>query len=84
MKQLHDFYKKLMGSDGKNAQKLEQKTVEADIIKMGMNKDVTRIKQKVDRLNINTYNKLSEISKELESVSYRIAIVTGAKRRGLK
>jgi len=84
MKKIKNWFKKLMGSDGENAYIVEKKGQEADVIKHAMNKDIHRIKKKVDRLNRNTYNKLSEISSDLESVSYRIAVATGGKRRGLK
>lgn len=73
-----------MGSDGKNDQKVEEKREEAHAIKNEITRDVLRIKQKVDRINKATYNKLSEISVDLETVTYNIAVATGGKKRGLK
>lgn len=81
---LNELFKKLLGSDGHNAQIVKRKTLEAEGIKQSIHDDMLRIKKKVDRVNKNTNTKLNEISADISTVTYRIAIVTGAKRRGLK
>ena len=77
-------WKKLMGSDGVNEKKIEEKREEAHEIKNEMTKDILHIKRRIDRINTNTFNKLTEISADLESVTYNIAIASGGKKRGLK
>lgn len=84
MKSLHKIVKRFLGSDGENADQLEKKRKEAVAIKHGMNNNIIRIKKKVDALNATTTSRLAEISADLDSVTYHIAIATGAKRRGLK
>jgi len=78
------FIRSFMGRSYKNEKQLQKKEVEATAIKTGMNKDITRIKRKVDKLNRTTHDKLNQISIELETVTYHIAIATGGKKRGLK
>lgn len=84
MKYLQDIYKKLMGSDGQNAVLLEKRESQANAIKQSMEHDVAKVKKKVDLLNQSTYTSLTEISSDLDSITYRIAIATGGKKRGLR
>jgi hypothetical protein len=77
-------WKKFLGRNLKNEKKIEAKIDEAHEIKNAMTVDVLRIKKKVDKINENTFNKLAEISNDLGSVTYSIAIATGGKNRGLK
>ena len=78
------FIRSFMGRSYKNEMQLQKREGEAIAIKSKMHSDITRIRHKVDRLNTETYNKLHQISVELESVTYHIAIATGGKKRGLK
>lgn len=78
------FFKRLLGRLPKNEAIVERKTIEAHQIKRAMTEDSLRSQKKVDRINVNTYRKLSEVSANLQSVTYNIAIATGGKKRGLK
>ena len=77
-------WKKLMGRDERNEEKIEAKREEAHSIKNAITKDVLKIQKKVDKINKATNIKLNEISVDLKTVTYNIAIATGAKKRGLK
>ncbi len=77
--------KDVVGKESKiNDQKVEEKRVEAHDLKNQMTTDILRIKKKVDKINKDTNIKLQEISADLETVTYQIAVATGAKKRGLK
>lgn len=77
-----NFLRKLIA--GKSAKVVQQRSEEAHDIKNAMQEDVLRIKKKIDKINEDTYEKLKEVSVELDSVTYKIAVATGAKKRGLK
>lgn len=78
------IFKKLLGSDGQAEEIVQGKREEAHQIKNQMTRDILHIKKRVDKINRDTNVKLNEISVDLETVTYNIAIATGAKKRGLK
>jgi hypothetical protein len=75
-----NIFKMFLGSDGGAAEEVEAKSHEAHDIKNQMTGDILRIKSKVDKLNKNTNTKLNQISADLESVTYKIAVATGGKK----
>ena len=70
--------------DGKSDVKVQVKTDEAEKIKRSMHREVTRVQKKVAKFNRISRIRLEEISVDLESITYKIAIATGGKKRGLK
>lgn len=80
---MYRLFKKMLGVDHLLEEKIALKREEAHTIKNEMTKDFFRMKQKTDRINLKTNKKLNEIDKDLHSVTYRIAVATGGKSRGL-
>lgn len=81
---MNTWWRRLLGRSRKNEKILDEKAQEAHQIKNSMTKDVLRIQKKVDKINLHTNQKLNEVSEDLKSVTYRIAVATGGKKRGLK
>lgn len=79
-----NIIRKLLGLNGKTTAIVEERTIEADSIKNEMLGDINRIKRKVDRLNQSTNSKLKAISNDIDSITYKIAVATGGKNRGLR
>lgn len=70
--------------DGKSDVRVQVKTDEAEKIKRSMHREVTRVQKKVERFNQMSRTTLDEISVDLESITYKIAVATGGKKRGLR
>lgn len=70
--------------DGKSDVKVQTKTDEAEKIKRSMHRDVVRVQKKVEKFNRMSQTTLDEISIDLESITYKIAVATGGRKRGLK
>lgn len=70
--------------DGKSDVKVQTKTDEAEKIKRSMHRDVIRVQKKVEKFNRMSQTTLDEISIDLESITYKIAVATGGRKRGLK
>ena len=79
-----EMIEKLLGMNGKKRLEVRDKTEEADAISSAMTRDIIRVNRKVSRLNQATNSKLIEIQADLDSITYKIAVATGAKKRGLK
>lgn len=63
---------------------VEEKRTEAHDLKNKMTTDILRIQKKVDKINKDTNAKLQEVSIDLKTVTYNIAVATGGKKRGLQ
>lgn len=77
------FWKKFLGIDVKNEQKVEAKIEQAHAIKNAITRESLVNEKKIYKINKKTYDKLVEITNDLASVTYSIAIATGGKKRGL-
>lgn len=80
---MSNIIKLLLGVSGKNDEVIERKSQEAHDIKNDITKDILRTKKKVDKINLDTTKKLKEVSNDLNSITYKIAVATGGKKRGL-
>lgn len=78
------LFKKILGSDGGNQEKIDSKNYQAHSIKNQMTTDILRIKRNIDKINKDTNQKLKQVSIDLESVTYNIAIAQGGRKRGMK
>lgn len=80
---IDQLLKKLFGMNGHKKAVVQQKTEEADFLSHQLSTEIRRVTRKVNRLNQQTNSKLDEIHADLESITYRIAVATGGKKRGL-
>ena len=78
-----NIFKKLMGSDGGADEKVRASRVEANEIKRQIEIDGQRTRNHMDTIDKRTNVKLNRISADLKSVTYRLAIAQGGKKRGL-
>jgi hypothetical protein len=71
------FWKIFLGSDKKSSERVEAKTLEADLIKAQTMEDITRTKENIDKINRDTNIKLKNVSKDLNQITIRFAIGMG-------
>lgn len=83
IRKIRHIIRQFFRGDGKSDVRVQVKTDEAEKIKRSMHREVTRVQRKVEKFNRISQTRLQEISIDLESITYKIAIATGGKKRGL-
>lgn len=76
--------RKLLGLNNHTQESYQQKVREGDSIKDEILSELSSVSGKLDRLNTDTSGRIKEIKADLASATYKIAVSTGARNRGLR